>query len=231
MTELPINRVELTPEATRDGYDRWAATYDDHDNPLVAATAWALALHPPPVAGRDVVELGCGTGRLAPVVLAAGARAYTGVDSSAGMLARARAAVVEPRATWIEADLAAVPRPAASFDVALVVLVLEHLATLAPVMAELARLLRPGGVARVLELHPARIERGTRAHFRAGADELWFHSTAHPPDALRAALAAAGLELVAWREHVADGRLLAQVPRLAKHRGLPVVLDLEVARR
>ncbi|MCC6909429.1 MAG: class I SAM-dependent methyltransferase [Phycisphaerales bacterium] len=227
---MTTKRVELTVDETRAGYDRWAAGYDEAKNPMVAATAWALATWPLAVAGRDVIELGCGTGRHAAPLLAAGAASYLGVDASEGMLARARARTDDARARWCVAELAAVPEPDASRDVALVVLVLEHVHDLAPVCAELARLLRPGGRLRILELHPERIDDGTRAHFRDGDAELWFASVAHPVPTLVAALAAAGLTTVAAREHTADGALLAAVPALGKHAGRLVLLDVEAAR-
>src|SRR5262245_17901578 len=80
--------VELLP--TRDGYDRWAAIYDDEGNPLVALeTAHVHALLGD-VRGLDVVDLGCGTGRHTLWLANAGAR-VTAVDFSPEMLRRARA--------------------------------------------------------------------------------------------------------------------------------------------
>lgn len=211
-------------------YDRWATHYDHDDNPLVAATGWVLTHAPLPVAGARVVELGCGTGRHAAPLLAAGAIAYLGVDGSAGMLARAQARVADPRAAWLTADLAALPPcPGPRFDRALIVLVLEHVAAPAALFAALAGWLAPGAVLRILELHPERIAAGTAAHFVDGGVEHRFASFAHEPEALIAALTAAGFAATAqaWR---AEGPLLAAVPRLAKHAGRPVVLDVTATR-
>lgn len=207
-------------------YDRWATHYDLDDNPLVAATGWVLAQAPLDVAGARVVELGCGTGRHAAPLLAAGATAYLGVDGSAGMLAQAHARVADPRATWLTADLAALPPcPGPRFDRALIVLVLEHVAAPAPLFAALAGWLDPGATLRILELHPARIAAGTAAHFIDGGVEHRFASFAHEPAALLADLAAAGFAATA-RTWCAEGELLAAVPRLAKHAGRPIVLDV-----
>jgi SAM-dependent methyltransferase len=209
-------------------YDRWAAGYDAHDNPMVAATGWALDRDPLDCAGAAVVELGCGTGRHAGRVLDAGAVAYVGVDGSPGMLAIARGRCADPRARFVEADLAApLPLAAGSFDLALIVLVIEHVSALDALLAEVARLLRPGGRLRLVELHPERIAAGTVAHFRDAAGEVSFASVAHPVPALVAALGRAGLRVAALREHRAEGELVAVVPRLGKHAGRPVVLDLE----
>ena len=107
---------------------------------------------------------------------------------------------------------------------------LEHVADPAPLFAALATWLAPGATLRILELHPDRIAAGTMAHFvDADGTEHRFASHAHAPAALLAALAAAGFTATAtaWP---AAGDLLAAVPRLAKHAGRPVVLDVTATR-
>lgn len=225
-----VRQIRLNLGQTREGYDRWADGYDEQANPLVAASAWAMSAAPLDLAGATVVELGCGTGRHAEVVLAAGAASYTGVDLSAGMLARARTRLDDARVRWVEAELAGVPLPDGSFAVALIVLVLEHLETVAPLAAEVARLLAPGGTLRVVDIHPDLVATGTGAHFHDGGDEVWFTSVRHPLDALTGAFETAGLRVHACRELRAEGALLAAVPRLAKHAGRPVLIDLVTAK-
>ncbi len=218
----------LPATATLAGYDRWSASYDTDDNPLVAATAWVLDQAPLAVVGARVLELGCGTGRHAAWLLASGAHAYTGVDGSAGMLDRARARLTDERVRWVHADLctAPAPLPAGTFDLALVVLVVEHLADLAPLAAIARAALRPGGSLRIVELHPQLLGGGTVAHFRDGDTEVRFASVAHDVGTLTATLAAAGLPVETSRAWPADDAMIAAVPRLAKHRDRPVVLDL-----
>lgn len=213
-------------------YDRWSATYDAQDNPMIHASAWALDEVPFRCQGGDVLELGCGTGRHIGPVLDSGARSYVGVDASSGMLARARArpAASDPRVRLVEGDVVQLPFLSDSFDHVLVVLVLEHVTELEPLFAEISRLLRPGGLLRLLELHPSRIASGTVAHFTDAEGEVRFDSIAHPVAAITSSLRWAGLEPRAVRELVAEGALLASVPKLVKHAGRPVLLDLEAAR-
>ena len=146
------------------------------------------------------------------------------------MLEVARARIADPRARWIEADLHAAWRPAETFELGFVVLVLEHLRELDSLAASLAAAVALGGRARILDLHPDRITAGARAHFQEGDVEVAFPSVAHPVEAIRAALERAGFT-VASRAWLADDELIAAVPRAAKHRGLPLVLDVEAVRR
>ncbi len=217
------------PAATLRDYDRWAPSYDHHDNPMVAATAWVMDRAPLAVAGARVVEIGCGTGRNLARVLAGAPASYLGVDGSPGMLAvaRTRAEARDPRVSFALAEVAAgVPVADGGADVALIVLVLEHVAALAPLGAELARIVAPGGHVRVVEIHADRIAAGTVAHFQVDDGEVRFTSAAHPPAAVAAALTTAGFAIRSMAEHRAEGALLAAVPKLAKHAGGAVVLDV-----
>ncbi len=57
----------------------------------------AVALLAPSIAGRDVVELGCGSGLLAEQLMDLGARGYRGIDISEKAIARARERVAASR--------------------------------------------------------------------------------------------------------------------------------------
>lgn len=91
-------------------------------------------------AGKDVLEVGCGTGLILERV-ARFSRTARGIDLSAGMLARARArglAVAQASAT-------ALPIESASIDVAYSFKVLAHIQDIRVVLREMARVVRPGG--------------------------------------------------------------------------------------
>lgn len=100
-------------------FDQFARFYDDdyrdYDDDLGAILELAEQQ------GGDVVELGCGTGRVMLPLLAAGHR-VTGIDVSQGLLDVARrkvaAAGLSGKATWIQADLTSVHLPAQSYSFA-----------------------------------------------------------------------------------------------------------------
>lgn len=115
--------------------------------------------------GRDVLELGCGTGKNT-VWLAERARRVIAMDFSPGMLEVARTRVPVERVTLIQHDVRERwPIDDASVDVVVANLILEHLSNVAAIFAEAARVLRPGGVMYSCELHPYRQLRGGQAHF------------------------------------------------------------------
>ena len=99
------------------------------------------------VAGRDVLEVGCGSAPCSRWLVSQGARAV-GLDLSAGMLAHARASMAGggPQVPLVQASADALPFSDASFDIACSAFgAVPFVADSARVMAEVARVLRPGG--------------------------------------------------------------------------------------
>ncbi len=91
-------------------------------------------------AGRDVLEVGCGTGLVLEKV-AQFARTAVGIDLSAGMLAKAATRGL-PVA---QASATALPIASESVDVAYSFKVLAHIPDIKTALAEMARVVRPGG--------------------------------------------------------------------------------------
>jgi SAM-dependent methyltransferase len=149
--------VEL-PEHARINREAWnveAANYVEsaRRNWAAAEIGWGIWNVPeaevgalPPVAGLDVVELGCGTAYVSAWLARRGARPV-GIDLSENQLATARAMRAEHGLDFplIEASAEAVPLPDGGFDLA----VSEYGASLwcdpDAWLGEAARLLRPGG--------------------------------------------------------------------------------------
>ena len=97
--------------------------------------------------GKMVLDLGCAGGFMAEALAARGAH-VTGIDPAEGAIAAARAHA-RAQGLRISYDVGvgeALPYDTASFDAVVCVDVLEHVADLNKVLAEVARSLRPGGL-------------------------------------------------------------------------------------
>ena len=92
----------------------------------------------------DALDAGMGGGRLAAELDAAG-WTVTGIDSSAKMVGLARRRLPKLADRLLEGDLGALPFPPGSFDAAVATGALEYVGDLERGLAELARVLRPGG--------------------------------------------------------------------------------------
>jgi SAM-dependent methyltransferase len=93
------------------------------------------------------LDVGCGSGALTQTVLARAAPAsVVGVDTSEAFVAYAAGRVTDPRAAFAVGDAQALDHPDASFDAVASSLVLNFLPDPARGVAEMARVVRPGGV-------------------------------------------------------------------------------------
>lgn len=134
-----------------------------------------------------VLEIGSGPGELAVEVarrLPGGE--IVGIDLAQAMIdratERARAAGLDQRVRFELADAAALPLVDASFDVAASTLSLHHWSDPAAVFTEIARVLRPGGVALIYDLRPFAYTRRELEVFLAGGPFEGVHVEREPFD-------------------------------------------------
>ena len=113
------------------------------------------------VAGLRVLDVACGTGDLAFELAEAGAR-VVGLDFTHEMLVVARGKDRRERVPFLNGDALALPFDSGSFDAATIAFGLRNLADRGRGLAELARVVRPGGRVMVLEfsLPPSRLLAG-----------------------------------------------------------------------
>lgn len=134
-------------------FDRIAPRYDSMNRLLTLGLdqRWrrraltAAAVGP----GDRVIDLACGTGDLCELASRRGAT-VAGVDFAGGMLRRARARGACAR--LVQADAQALAFPDASVDVVTCGFALRNFVSLEAVLAECARVLRPGGRLALLEV-------------------------------------------------------------------------------
>jgi ubiquinone/menaquinone biosynthesis C-methylase UbiE len=178
----------VNPITTTDGYDGWSADYDEPGNGLIdleqPIVREMLAGLPIGVA----LDAACGTGRHTEYLASLGHQVI-GVDSSSGMLAKARAKV--PDGEFHLGDLHCLPVLDDHVDVVVCTLALTHVRDLAPVLAEFARVLRPGGHLVISDVRGFMINAHAYPLVKAGPDGRqgyiphWHHQTS---DYLAAAL-------------------------------------------
>ena len=96
--------------------------------------------------GDRVLDVGCGTGSLSFTLPAiANVASVTGIDQADVYVAFARSRASDPRFSFQQADARALPFPDASFDRAFSMLVLQFIPDPDRAVAEMRRVVRPGG--------------------------------------------------------------------------------------
>jgi SAM-dependent methyltransferase len=139
-----------------------AALYDTLSRfllgPFFAGIAADVAAVVP--AGAQVLEVGCGAGYLSTRLARQHGLEVTAVDLDPAMIQRARANADrlgdgdKSRSSFLVVDVASLAFPDGSFDLVVSTLSMHHWADPTAGLAELGRVLRPGGRALVWDLRP-----------------------------------------------------------------------------
>jgi ubiquinone/menaquinone biosynthesis C-methylase UbiE len=146
-----------------EAYLAWADTYDDPGNALIDVEERALRTILEALPRGDAADVACGTGRLSAMLCDLGHR-VVGVDPSEAMLGRARAKGLP--ATFEVGAFDGLPVANDSVDLATCALALTHVTNLSPAIAEIARVVRPGGRVVLSDVHPIAVATGAQALFR-----------------------------------------------------------------
>lgn len=224
---------EIEKVTTDEGYDRWSSLYDDDDNPLVALEEPQLIDLLGDVRGKDLLDLGCGTGRHAVRLAQEGAH-VTALDFSDGMLAVVRRKPGADQLKLVQHDLRQwLPFNDGVFDRLICCLVLDHITNLEPLFREMRRVLRGNGMAIVTVMHPAMSLRGVQARFidpDSGRQVLLDSASHQTSDYIMNALRA-GLVIDRISEHAVGEEMASRSPRAARYLGWPMLLMMRLKRR
>ena len=198
------------------------------------------------VHGRKVLDLGCGDGSTAPLMLDRGASSYRGIDGSPQMVARAQA-FAGPRATFEVADIEDFIPEQGAFDLIISRMALHYVADIRTAMSRARDGLVHGGAMVFTVAHPVLTShendvdgrrtnwtvddyfvRGPRPRQWFGATVTWQHRTIE--DYVSATLDA-GLHLRRLSECEPDADLLGDDPaELSRRRRVPVMLLVAAVR-
>ncbi|MCC6581662.1 MAG: metalloregulator ArsR/SmtB family transcription factor [Phycisphaeraceae bacterium] len=185
-------RLRQRREASRDFFDNSAEQWDKLRSELYGQRFdldAQLALLPPTWV---VADLGCGAGAIT-ASLARHVGRVIGVDQSAAMLKSAKLRTAELNNVELRrGNLESLPIDDASCDGAVMVLVLTYLADPAAAVKEIARILKPGGRAAVIDLLPH-----DRDDFRRQMDQHW---SGLDPKELSRLMTEAGLSQIVSRD-------------------------------
>lgn len=174
----------------------YAAFYDRQTEQLDRRETGAYRRRLVEDADGEVLEVGVGTGRNLPLYQAA--RRVVGVEPEPGMRRRAEARVGEARVpvTLLDGDAQDLPFPDASFDTVVCSAALCSIPDVGRALAELRRVLRPGGILRFWEHVRSEDPRLAAWQDRLATPWRWLGRGCHDNRDTVAAIREAGFEIM-----------------------------------
>jgi malonyl-CoA O-methyltransferase len=216
------------------GYAQWAKNYPaEAHNPLMEIEEQAmLSLLPADLSGQVCLDLACGSGRYMQLMQARQAKQIFGTDYSADMLAQVNNS--EPKAPCgqftidnsqlVRSAFLALPFAAPTFDLITCALAVGHEKNLQQTMAEIARVLRVGGVVIYSDFHPFATLSGWQRSFTSNGTTFKLEHYLHLYRDHQQACHLAGLTITAILEPVAGEHASPESQQL------PVVLAIRAVK-
>jgi len=135
-----------------EGYNRWAATYNQESNPIKNLSDSLVEKFLPDLRGKSVLDAGCGTGKFCALAEKRHAAKITGIDLSPAMIEIARSQ--NTASSFRCENLSDAELAENDVDVIICALVLGHIEQLEPVLTRLLRALKKEGTLIITDFHP-----------------------------------------------------------------------------
>lgn len=228
----PDKREGYKRVGTIEGYNKWAPTYDEERNPLIALEENITLNFIGNVKNQRVLDVGCGTGRYCELLAKRGAK-VVGIDPSPKMIEYAKKKITPD--CRFELHLGRIEDaefPTNHFNVVVSALTLGHIPELEPVIRKISRITKSQGRLIVSDIHPYwPISGHDYAEFLDGSgQEYRIPEYAHLLEEYWNLLRRFKFGIEDFREPKIDRRLIERFPELKEWKGVPLALILKARR-
>ncbi len=200
-------KKDFVPEyESEEGYDLYAKSYVQDEQYLNTFDQVFFLRHLRGLQDKKILDLGAGTGRLAPVFQKRGASKVTALDISTNMLA-----IAEQKAVYehvVQADVRDFfPFEFEEFDLIISTMLFVHISTkdLPFVMGECARVLKKGGTMIIVSLAQRRPPKLTTLE----GDKLVINSYGHSASRIQKELEEAGMSVQLREDYETKSEMIA----------------------
>jgi ubiquinone/menaquinone biosynthesis C-methylase UbiE len=215
-----------------EGYNRWAPTYDEAHNPLIALEEDITLDFIGDVKNQKVLDIGCGTGRYCELLAKRGAK-VVGLDPSPRMLEYAKKKIT----TDLKFELCLgriedAEFPTNHFNIVVSALTLGHIPELEPVIKKISRIIKSRGRLIVSDIHPYWPISGHNytEFFDRSGQEYRIAEYAHLLEEYWNLLKIFKFGIEGVREPKIDDKLIECFPELKEWKGIPLALILKARR-
>jgi len=185
-----------------EAYDLWAANYDNQPGNLMLDLDQALflkMLQTLDIKGKNVADIGCGTGRHWAKILKQDPAGLTGFDVSAGMLKKLNEKFPEAKTHQITDDLFSTVE-SRSFDVIVSTLTVAHIENINAALLAWCRILKGNGDIILTDFHPDILASGGKRTFRHQNSSIAVKNFVHTTGLVQHILLSQGFRLLFHKE-------------------------------
>ncbi|WPV02488.1 methyltransferase domain-containing protein [Mucilaginibacter sp. cycad4] len=221
-----------------DAYDIWAENYDEQPGNLMLDLDEVLfprLVNSTSIAGKNVADIGCGTGRHWEKMFALNPGRLTGFDTSGGMLARLQQKFPSANIYRITDDLFS-DMPSGSFDTIVSTLTVAHIKNIEVALQAWMRILKPTGDIIITDFHPQTLANGGKRTFKHGSSFIAVENYVHPVNTIKNVLLNNNFKLVAEEEIKIDETMKHYYANknaihvYDKYKGFPIIYGLHLRR-
>jgi len=201
-----ISRKETEP---RTAYNKWAASYDQQPDNLMLALDHELfdeLLIRISLKDKNIIDVGCGTGRHWHQLFSASPGDLIGYDVSEEMLKALNRKF--PRAkTFLITEDNKLDSSTGSFDVLISTLAVAHIQDIEATIKEWSRVLKPGADLLLTDYHPETLVKGGDRTFSYNGKTVHIKNFVHPLSDIIALADQSGIQLVELIERRIDEKV------------------------
>ncbi|OCX50230.1 hypothetical protein BEL04_23250 [Mucilaginibacter sp. PPCGB 2223] len=201
------NTALIHEKGSVEAYDLWAGSYDDQpdnlmfylDNRIFGELMTTVNLK-----GKNVADIGCGTGRHWPLLYQQQVGNLTGYDVSGRMLERLHIKFPDAGLVKIISDDFLTDVPDATYDAIISTLTIAHIENLAYALLEWCRILKPQGEIIITDFHPQALAAGGKRTFQHDRKLIGIRNHVHSTADLKELFIRSGFTVISETERVID---------------------------
>lgn len=233
-----INSPAVIEKSVVEAYDLWASDYDKQPGNLMLHLDKRLfenLIENIDFKGKQIADIGCGTGRQWPAIFSKDPAGLTGFDVSGGMLDKLKDKYPSSQTRLIKNNAFA-DVPDAAFDIIVSTLTVAHIEHIEEALQAWCRMLKPDSDIIITDFHPHTLASGGKRTFKHRNTLMAVRNYVHPIYSIKDVLLKNNFQVVSQLEIKIDDSMKPFYEKAnamhvyEKYYGFPVIYGIHLKR-
>ena len=233
-----VGSPAITEKNVVEAYDLWSSDYDMQPGNLMLHLDKRLfesLIENVNIKGKQVADIGCGTGRQWPAILGKQPADLRGFDVSGGMLGKLKDKYPLADARRVK-DNTFADIPDASFDIIVSTLTVAHIEDIEEALQAWCRILKPDSEIIITDFHPHTLAVGGKRTFKHNNTLIAIRNYIHPIFTIKDVLLKNNFHMVSQQEIKIDHSMKSFYENAKamhvyeKYKGFPIIYGIHLKR-